>query len=152
MTRHARTARSTRPRVVTVAAIALAAAAAAVRPAPAAAQSHDAETVRQTYTFLADRLTVRVDAGVPGTLRLIRGQPGRLEVTARVLRGLPGFGLSDQGGHVLQVTTVGGEHADYILVVPEAVRVLVRLPDRPVAEVVGARQDAATFRWHTPGG
>ena len=101
----------------------------------------------RTYTFLGDRLSVRIDGTVPGTLRVIRGEHGRIEVAGRVRHGLAGFGLSSRNGHVLHLTAVGGEHADYILVVPDAVRVEIRLPGKSVAEVVGAFQDAASFRW-----
>lgn len=122
-------------------------AAALMLPALAAAQDRGDDTVRRVFTFLGNRLSIHIDAEVPGTLRLIRGEVGRIEVTGSVPRGVPGFGLSGRGRDELRMTVVGGERADYIVVVPEAVRVEVRLPDRPVAEVLGAHQDAAAFRW-----
>lgn len=116
-------------------------------PALADARDRGGDTVRRVYTFLGSRLSIRIDAEVPGTVRLIRGETGRIEVTGRAPRGIPGFGLSDRVVDELRMTVVGGERVDYIVVVPEAVRVEVRLPDRHVAEVLGAHQDAATYRW-----
>lgn len=139
--------RISRVALATLATIVLPATFTAALPATAAAQTQDTETIRRTYTFLGDRLSVRVDGAVPGTLRVIRGESGRIEVAGRVRHGLAGFGLSSRNGHVLHLTAVGGEHADYILVVPDAVRVEIRLPGKSVAEVVGAFQDAASFRW-----
>lgn len=139
--------RISRVALATLATIVLPATFTAALPATAAAQTQDTETIRRTYTFLGDRLSVRVDGAVPGTLRVIRGESGRIEVAGRVRHGLAGFGLSSRNGHVLHLTAVGGEHADYILVVPDAVRVEVRLPGNPVAEVIGTFQDAASFRW-----
>jgi len=141
--------RISRVALATLATIVLPATFTAALPATAAAQTQDTETIRRTYTFLGDRLSVRVDGAVPGTLRVIRGESGRIEVAGRVRHGLAGFGLSSRNGHVLHLTAVGGEHADYILVVPDAVRVEVRLPGNPVAEVIGTFQDAASFRWGT---
>ena len=143
--------RISRVTLATLATVVLPATLTIARPATAAAQTQDTQTIRRTYTFLGDRLSVRIDGTVPGTLRVIRGEHGRIEVAGRVRHGLAGFGLSSRNGHVLHLTAVGGEHADYILVVPDAVRVEIRLPGQPVAEVVGSFQDAASFRWEATG-
>ncbi|HEX7119567.1 MAG TPA: hypothetical protein VF212_12305 [Longimicrobiales bacterium] len=116
-------------------------------PAAASAQDRDADVVRRVYAFLGDRLTVRIETELPGTIRLIRGEKGRLEVAGRAPDGIPGFGLAERSGGELQLTAIGADRVEYLVVVPEEVHVKVRLPDRPVAEVFGAYDRTATFRW-----
>ncbi len=118
--------------------------------APAVAQQRDDETIRQAFTFLGDRLTVWVEADAPGTLRMIRGQGGRLEVAGRARDGFAGFGLSDRVGDELHLTAVSAESVEFLVIVPASVRVTVRLPDRPVAEVFGAFDRMAALRWQRP--
>lgn len=116
-------------------------------PQVAAAQERDSGIFRQVFTFVDDRLTVKVDVDTPGTLRMIRGQGGRLEVTARARDGFTAADLSEQAGDELLLTAVGSEDVEFIVVVPDGTRVLVRLPDRTVAEVFGTRARSATYSW-----
>ena len=77
------------------------------RPPPRQTQ----DTVRRTYTPRRPYLGPyrRHRARRPRDPR----RDGRL-VAGRVRHGLAGFGLSSRNDHVLHLTAVGGEHADYI--------------------------------------
>lgn len=127
--------------------LSLAFALALVLPSLAAAQVTSTETTRRVFTFVDDGLTVQVDVDTPGTLRMIRGQGGRLEVVARARDGFTAFGLSERSGDQLNLTAVGAQEVEFIVVVPDGARVMVRLPDRHLAEVFGTRDRSATWTW-----
>jgi len=115
--------------------------------ATAAAQEWDVN--RRQYTFIDTRLTVDVQVEAEGTLRLIRGMPGRLEVAGRALNGFTGFALGDRHGSHLRLSAAGADRVEYLVVVPERVYVRIRLPDRRLAEVFGSTRDAVSYEWET---
>ncbi len=114
---------------------------------PAVAQEWD--VARRQYTFIDTRLTVEVRVDVGGTLRLIRGMPGQIEVAGRARNGFTSFGLGDRHGSHLRLSAVGANRVEYMVVVPERVYVRVELPGREVSEVFGSTRDAATYDWES---
>jgi hypothetical protein len=132
------------PRTSTVAALLLSAAAAALMPAPTAAQQSD--ITRRSYTFLDDRLVINVLGRAPGELQVVRGEPGRVEVAARSTDGFPGFGLGGNLTRELRLTAVGADLVQFLVVVPEHVRVTVQLPDGANASLP-SRTPAAAWHW-----
>jgi hypothetical protein len=104
------------------------------------------EMARGAYVYLPSHLEIVVDGDGAGTLRLIRGQEGRVEVAARAREGFPAFGLSPTDERLV-LTAVGATSADFVVIVPPAVRVTARLPDRAEAAVFGARRPLATLSW-----
>jgi hypothetical protein len=127
----------------TVAMLALACAV-ALPSTQAAAQELD--VTRRAYTFLDNRLTVAVLADAPGTLQVLRGERGRIEVAARSSNGFAGFGLGGGPTRQLRLTAVGSESVQYLVVVPEGVSVRVQLPAGNSVSLA-SRQPAATYTW-----
>lgn len=101
---------------------------------------------RRTYTFLDNRLDVAVLAHVPGTIQVMRGERGRIEVAARSRDGFPGFGLGGTHTRQLRLTAVGSESVQYLVVVPENVSVRVQLPSGASASLP-PRQALGTWSW-----
>lgn len=110
---------------------------------PAAAQR---DVARRSYTFWDNSLTIQVESEKGGVLRILRGEHGRIEVAARAPDGFPAFALGGRENSELRLTSMGAEHADYLVVVPEDVRVRVSLPDRRHLEIASTRP-SATFTW-----
>jgi hypothetical protein len=104
------------------------------------------EMARGSYVYLPTQLEIIVEGDGPGTLRLIRGQEGWVEVAARARDGFPAFGLSSTDERLV-LTAVGATASDFVVVVPPDVRVTARLPDRAEAAVFGARRPLATLSW-----
>jgi len=116
---------------------------------PAAAQEWGVN--RRFFTFLDNEVTVEVSAETGGRLHVIRGEQGRIEVSARVDGGMSSFALGGRDGSTLRITTVGGQTADVILVVPEDTYLRVRLPNSRSGEVASSRP-SGTFEWPGPDG
>lgn len=115
-------------------------------PTLAAAQEY--QVTRRSYSFMHDRLTVKVDAQAAGELHIIRGERGRVEVAARSDDGFPGFGLSGSPYRELRLTAAGAERVQYLVVVPERVSVNVQLPgDRGSRSV---SREGGVFHWGDP--
>jgi hypothetical protein len=110
---------------------------------PVAAQT---DVKRKTYTFLDRNLTIEVVAVQSGSLRILRGEAGLLEVVARAPDGFAGFALGGAQEDQLRLTSVGAQTAEFLVVVPEDARVRVRLPDRQHVEVASARP-VTTYTW-----
>ena len=117
--------------------------------APAAAQEW--EVNRRFFTFLDNEVTVEVSAESGGRLHVIRGEEGRIEVSARVDGGMSSFALGGRDGSTLRITAVGGEHAEVILVVPEDTYLRVMLPNSRRGEIASSRP-SGTFVWPGPDG
>jgi hypothetical protein len=115
--------------------------------APAAAQEYGVN--RRLFTFLDNEVTVEVTAETEGTLYVVRGEPGRLEVSARVDGGMSTFALGGRDGTTLRLTAVGGDNANFIVVVPEDTYLRVRLPNQKNGEV-GSSRPGGTFTWPPP--
>lgn len=114
---------------------------------PAAGGAQHPEVRHERLTFLGTELTIDVLTDAPGSLRLIHGQPGQVEVTARAPGGVAGFGLAGEDRTRLELTAAGAGQVYYIVVVPSDARVHIRLPGRPVPELFGTLQRTATYRW-----
>jgi hypothetical protein len=69
-----------------------------------------------------------------------------VEVAGRVRDGFAGFGLGGELTRQLRLTTAGGEHVDFLVVVPEHVRLTLELP-QGAAVTVPPRQADAQYRW-----
>jgi len=110
---------------------------------PLAAQK---DVARRTFTFLDNDLTIEVSDSESGVLQVVRGGRGRVEVAARAPDGIPAFGLGGRGNNALLLTAAGADRVDYVVIVPEDVRIRVRLPGRPVAETA-PRGRTSTFTW-----
>ena len=113
---------------------------------PAAVPAQEDDVSRRAYPFLDERLLVLVETEVPGTLRVVRGGRGQVEVAGRSREGFVGFGMGGEVTRQLRLTSVGGENVEYLVVVPERVRLTVRLPGRAGTDVA-PRQESAVFRW-----
>jgi hypothetical protein len=113
-----------------------------VLPTGLAGQEH-----RRSYVFLDNRLDVAVLTTAPGTLHVVRGGRGRIEVASRSTGdGFAAFGLG--GGHTrqLSLTGAGTDMLHYLVVVPERVAVRVRLPDGQTVSMT-PRQQHASHSW-----
>lgn len=77
----------------------------------------------------------------------MRGRAGQIEVTARALGGIARAGLAGDEASELTLTTVGADEVDYLVIVPEDLRVNIKLPDRHASEVFGTLQDVGTYVW-----
>jgi hypothetical protein len=127
---------------VTLAALAL------LLPTSAAAQQ---DVVRHGYAFFDRHVTIEVAAPAAGSLQLIRGESGRLEVAARSVGGFPAFALGGQRRDHLRLTAAGAESVDFIVVVPENVVVRLKFPGEE-ARPAEAHVPAAMFHWVVPAG
>lgn len=116
---------------------------------PANASAQELETSRRIFNFLESWLDIAVVADAPGVLQVVRGARGRVEVAARAQNGIAGYGLGGDLTRRLDLTAVGAENAQYIVVVPEHVSVRILLPDGTSA-TVQSRETGATFRWQAP--
>ena len=115
--------------------------------APAAAQEY--EVNRRSFTFLDNEVTVEVTAESEGRLQVLRGEAGRLEVAGRADGGMTSFALGGRDGSTLRLTAMGGENAEFILVIPEDTYLRVRLPNSRSGEVASSRP-GGTFTWQSP--
>jgi hypothetical protein len=112
----------------------------------ASAEAQERGLSRRQFTFFENNLTVEIVADMPGELQVIRGEPGRIEVAGRVPGGIPAFALGGREGDELRLTALGGEHADFVVVVPEDAMVRVRLPDRH-SHQVKSMQRSGRYTW-----
>lgn len=128
----------------------LAAAAIAALPQAAASQAVTipADATRHAYTFQGDRLEIQV-MGVPeGSLRLLRGARGELQVLGRAPNGLAGAGLERDGGAArLHLTAVGADRGIFLVVVPSEAIVRVRLAEGEALQTFDPPRSTATFEW-----
>jgi hypothetical protein len=102
---------------------------------------------QERLTFIGTTLEIEVLAESPGTLRLIQGRAGEIDVSARAVAGIAGFGLSGGDRGKLQLTAVGAERVEYLVVIPEGAQVRIRLPGNPVAQTLGTLQKTAVYNW-----
>jgi hypothetical protein len=84
---------------------------------------------RRHFAFFERQLAIEVVGPASGTLHIVRGMHGRLEVHGRSDAGFAGIGLTGQTRDHLQLAPVGAGQAEFMVVVPEHVRVRVRLPE-----------------------
>ena len=111
---------------------------------PLAAQQ---DVARQSYLFLGRSLTIDVVSPIAGELHVVRGGGSRLEIAGRAIDGFVVSGLAERAGDRLRLVAVGSDRVEYVVVVPENVRVRVNLPGRHLSESLGGRQPVATYEW-----
>jgi hypothetical protein len=114
---------------------------------PAAGAAQQNEVRHERLTFVGTELTIHLLTDAPGSLRLIHGQPGQIEVTARAPGGVAGFGLAGEDRGRLELTAAGAQQVDYVVVVPSDARVHIRLPGDLAAKPFGTLQRTAIYRW-----
>ncbi len=110
--------------------------------APVAAQER--QVARERFVFAGSRLTIDVSVEAPGTLRLIRGEPGSVRVASRSRDGFTSSGLAEDDR--LTLSGIGDGPVDFLVAVPENVWVSVRLPGGGLGENV-ARGRSGTWEW-----
>lgn len=110
---------------------------------PAAAQEW--QVARDQFAYAGTRLTIQVDVEAPGTLRLIRGEPGSVRVASRAQEGFTSSGLAEDDR--LTLSAAGAGPVDYLVAVPENVWVEVRLPGRALSESA-PRGRTGTWEWN----
>jgi hypothetical protein len=115
--------------------------------APAAAQ--DLGVSHRTFTFLDNTLTIEVIASAPGTLQIVRGEGGILDIASHVAGGVSSAALGGREENALRLTAVGGDKASFIVSVPEDAHVRVKLPNKKGSEI-GATRPGGTFTWPSP--
>jgi hypothetical protein len=101
---------------------------------------------RRQFNFWDNSLTVEIVADMPGQLQIVRGEPGKIDVAGRVPGGIPAFALGGREYDHLRLTALGGDHADFVVVVPEDAMVRVTLPDRH-SHQVGSMQRGGNYTW-----
>lgn len=112
------------------------------------AQERDVQ--RRLFTYLDRQVTVEVLADIAGTLRVVRGEPGLIEVAGRAPGGLTSAALGGRAGDNLRLTAAGGEQADFIVVVPEDVYLRIKLPGNQTGDL-GSTRPGGTFTWPAGG-
>lgn len=119
-------------------------------PGVVAAQGASTETMRRSFTYLGDALTIEVVADAPGRIHLIHGGNGMVEVTARATDGFTGIGAPTlERGH-LTLASVGASKVEYLIAVPEEMRVQLVLPGREGAATFGRTSRTASWDWTPP--
>ncbi len=111
--------------------------------APAAAQN---DVSRRTFQFFNDNLVIEVLDHTAGVLRVVRGGPGQIDVAARAAGGFTGFGLAGVVKDRLRLSSLGNTDVEYLVIVPENVRVQVATPDTHDLQATPGSAEA-TFRW-----
>jgi hypothetical protein len=116
----------------------------AAAAAPAAAQEY--QVSRRVYPFFASNLTIEVRTRSPGSLEILRGGRGRIEVAGRATNSVLGYAPPRLPGEPLRLTALGGSEVHYLVIVPEGIRLNVMLPDRAYAEPA-VNEPAAVYEW-----
>lgn len=112
-------------------------------PAPVIAQEW--QVARERFVFVGTQLSIHVKAEVAGTLNVIRGAPGSVQVAGRASQGFTAAGLADN--EELTLTAAGAGPVDYLVSVPEGVWVRVRLPNATLGEAMASHARSRSFTW-----
>lgn len=123
--------------------------AAASAQAPGAAQAAPAaaDLMQRAFTFIGTELRVTVAGSAPGTIQVLRGEPGIIGLSTRTVGGLPTAALAPDAepGH-LTLSSGTAARVDYVLTVPNGTYVSVHLPGFPSA-TLGAEEEQAAWSW-----
>lgn len=111
---------------------------------PAAAQQ---DVMRDVYRFQGSALDVAVATETGGRIRLIRGQRSRVEVAGRAPDGFTSAALGGEGVRRLTLTALASGPVDFVVSVPEDVRVRVVWEGSNRSELFGPLAQSATFSW-----
>jgi hypothetical protein len=109
-------------------------------------QMAQAQVARRLFTFLDNDVTVEVATDAPGTLQIVRGEDGQIDVAARVPGGLSSAALGGRESDRLRLTAVGGSRADFIVTVPEDTYVRVYLPNHKAGSLASTR-GGGSYTW-----
>lgn len=112
---------------------------------PALAQQ---DVMRDSYGFFGSALDVEVATESPGRIRLIRGQRSRVEVAGRAPDGFTSASLGGRGVRRLTLTALATGPVDFVVSVPEDVRVRVRWEGSGRSELFGTLTETATYAWN----
>lgn len=123
---------------------------AAVLLSATTASAQEYEITRRSIPFFDNKLTIEVVADMPGELQVVRGEQGMIEVAARVDGGIPSFALGGRESDKLRLTALGGDEANFVVVVPEDAMVRVLLPGE-VGHQVGTTQKQGRYNWGAEG-
>lgn len=121
-------------------------AAALVLAAPLALAGQQ-DVMRDVYGFYGSSLDVEVATESPGRIRLIRGQRSRIEVAGRAPDGFTSAALGGVGVRRLTLTALASGRVDFVVSVPEDVRVRIRWEGSNRSELFGALSRTATYDW-----
>lgn len=113
---------------------------------PARAQQ---DVMRDVYGFYGSSLDVEVATESPGRIRLIRGQRSRVEVAGRAPDGFTSAALGGHGVRRLTLTALASGPVDFVVSVPEDVRVRVVWEGSNRSEMFGTLTRSATYSWDT---
>lgn len=103
------------------------------------------QVAREQFAFAGRQLTIHVDTHVGGTLQIIRGPAGYVRVSGRSEDGMTAAGLT--ADEHLTLTGTGSTNVEYVVSVPERVRISIRLPDRTRHESLAGMHRSGTFEW-----
>ncbi|MEJ2503149.1 MAG: hypothetical protein P8177_07485 [Gemmatimonadota bacterium] len=106
------------------------------------------QVARERFAFAGSRLEIEVAAPVAGTLRVIRGGPGSVQVAGRAVSGFTAAGLGDER---LTLSAAGAGPVDYTVAVPADVWIDVRLPGTSRGESIAGRVRSRAFEWQATG-
>jgi hypothetical protein len=110
------------------------------------ASAQEFELSRRQFNFFDNSLTVEIVADMPGQLQIIRGEPGKIDVAGRVPGGIPAFALGGREYDQLRLTALGGNHANFVVAVPEDAIVRVKLPNRHTHQL-RSMQRSSNYTW-----
>jgi hypothetical protein len=110
-----------------------------------AAEASAQDFTRRQFAFFERQLAIEVSPASAGALHVVRGRAGQLEIRSRSTGGFAAYGLGGLTRDRLRLTPVGAERAEYLVVVPEHVRVRISFPDRIVD--VPAYEAATSYAW-----
>jgi len=113
---------------------------------PAGAQQ---DVMRDVYRFQGSALDVEVATESPGRIRLMRGQRSRVEVAGRAPDGFTSAALGGVGVRRLTLTALASGPVDFVVSVPEDVRVRIHWEGSNRSELFGPLTRSATYAWDT---
>ncbi len=103
-------------------------------------------TFQRAFVFLDSDLRITIAGEAAGTIQLVRGEAGRIDLTARGVGSMPAAGLVGGSPSELTLTSAGATRADYVLVVPGDVRVTVSRAGQP-GVTLGTLDREARWSW-----
>ncbi len=111
-----------------------------------AAPEYQPATMQRAFVFLEDELRVTIAGEAAGTIQVVRGEQGRIDLTARGAGGAPAAGLVGGSPSELTLASAGATRADYVLVVPADVRVTIARAGQP-GVTMGTLDREARWSW-----
>jgi hypothetical protein len=113
--------------------------------------AQDSGLDRRSFPFFDSHLTIEIRTESGGTLEVLRGGRGRIEVSSRAPEAVLAYAPPRATGGPLRLSASGGRTVQYIVVVPDGVQVNVQLPDEPDLSPAAAHP-AEVYKWGPAGG